>query len=75
MAIRASIFMVFLMTTSAGATVLKQEPPMGALKQEQVVFIDDGSCPRGQIRRLVGGNHLKAGGREFAKRISGCVPR
>lgn len=73
--IRASIFMLLLMTASASATILKEEPPMGALKQGQVVFVDDGSCPKGKIRRLVGGNHLKVGGRDKTTRISGCVPR
>ena len=44
------------------AEVLKREPPMGQLREGQVVLVDDGSCPAGQIKQVTGGNHVKAGG-------------
>lgn len=60
---------------SASAAPLKQEPAMGALREGQVVMVDDGSCPAGQIKRVVGGNHTKVGGTKQVIRQSSCVPR
>ena len=60
---------------SAYATTVKQEPPMGAMREGQVVLVDDGSCPAGQIKRVIGGNHTKAGGTKQTLRASSCVPR
>jgi hypothetical protein len=59
----------------AQAEVLKREPAMGALKEGQVVLVDDGKCPKGQIRQVVGGNHTDVGGMKRIKRSSSCVPR
>jgi len=61
--------------TAANAEILKREPPMGALKEEQVVLVDDGSCPRGQVKRVVGGNHVKVGGKKRIVRTHSCVAR
>jgi hypothetical protein len=68
---------VLLMMTggSIAATVLKTEPPMGALKEGQRVLVDDGSCPPGQLREVIGGNHTKAGGKSNVIRQYRCVPR
>jgi uncharacterized protein DUF6719 len=68
---------VLAMTTggSIAATVLKTEPPMGALKEGQRVLVDDGSCPPGQLREVIGGNHTKAGGKSNVIRQYRCVPR
>jgi hypothetical protein len=60
---------------SVFATTLKEEPPMGAMREGQVVLVDDGSCPAGQIKRVVGGNHTKAGGTKQIVRTSSCVRR
>ena len=57
------------------ATILKNEPPMGALKEGQVVMVDDGSCPSGQIKRVIGGNHTRVGGTKNIVRQQSCVPR
>jgi hypothetical protein len=35
---------------------LKEEPPPGYLRHEQVVFVDDGTCPAGEIKKIIGGN-------------------
>jgi hypothetical protein len=61
--------------SALAATVLKAEPPMGALKPGQRVLVDDGSCPRGQIRELIGGDHYKVGGRNAIERRRRCIPR
>ena len=66
---------VVLATSSAIATeTVKTEPPMGALKEGQVVLVDDGSCPAGQIKKVVGGNHVKVGGTKNIVRTRSCVP-
>ena len=61
----------------AGAALaqLKQEPAMGALKEGEVVLVDDGSCPKGQIKRVVGGNHVTVGGFKKIQRKRSCVRR
>ena len=67
------------LTLAAGnacaATILKNEPPMGQLKQGQRVLVDDGSCGPGQIREVIGGNHTKVGGTANTIRQYRCVPR
>jgi hypothetical protein len=57
------------------AEVLKREPPMGQLQEGQVVLVDDGSCPAGQIKQVTGGNHVKAGGFKHIERTRNCIPR
>jgi len=69
----AFILGLSVMLTSAQAEVLKQEPPMGALREGQVVLVDDGSCPPGQIKQVTGGNHVKVGGTKHIVRISKCI--
>ena len=61
--------------TAALAETLKKEPRMGALREGETVFVDDGSCPKGQVKRVTGGNHIKAGGTKALERIRVCVPR
>lgn len=68
-------FLPLVVFSAASATTLKQEPAMGAMHEGQVVLVDDGSCPAGQIKRVVGGNHTKAGGTKQTIRTSSCVPR
>ncbi len=48
---------------------------MGALKDGQVVLVDDGSCPAGQIKKVIGGNHVKAGGWKNIERQRSCISR
>ena len=60
---------------SAFATTVKQEHPKGAMREDQVLLVDDGSCPTGQIKRVVGGNHTKVGGTKQVVRTISCVPR
>jgi hypothetical protein len=53
---------------------LKREPAMGAMQEGEIVLVDDGSCPKGQIKRVVGGNHVKVGGYKQVVRTRSCVP-
>jgi hypothetical protein len=64
-----------IINPSHAASVLKTEPPMGALKENEVVLVDDGSYPAGQIKRIVSGNHVKVGGNKHIVRTRECVPR
>ncbi|WP_072386033.1 DUF6719 family protein [Hyphomicrobium sp. CS1BSMeth3] len=61
--------------TWASAATLKQEPAMGALKEGQRVLVDDGTCPKGQIKEVVGGNHTSVGGSKKMLRQRRCIPR
>ncbi len=38
--------------------VLQQEPGAGQLRTGQVVLVDDGSCPKGQIKQVTAGSNL-----------------
>jgi len=49
-------------TSSVPARVLKKEPPVGQLREGQTVLVDDGSCSAGQIKQVIGGNHVRVGG-------------
>jgi len=68
-----SVTMVFV--SAASAQMLKQEPSMGALQEGQSVMVDDGACPKGQIKLVTGGNHTKFGGRKNIVRSRACIPR
>ena len=68
-------FAAFATDDAAAAAVLKAEPPMGALKPGQRVLVDDGSCPKGQILELIGGDHYKVGGRNAIERRRRCIRR
>jgi hypothetical protein len=57
---------------------LSQEPPPGKLSPGTTVFVDDGSCPPGQIKKVVAGSNQGKGGghgRQGAPRERSCVPR
>ena len=55
--------------------VLKREPPMGQLREGQIVLVDDGSCPPGQIKQVIGGNHVSVGGTKHILRTHKCIPK
>jgi hypothetical protein len=70
-----SALLLMSVASSAFATTVKQEPPMGAMREGQVLLVDGGSCPTGQIKRVVGCNHTKLGGTKQVVRTISCVPR
>jgi hypothetical protein len=61
-------------SAAAATEILKQEPPMGALKEGQRVLVDDGSCGPGKIKEVIGGNHVLAGGNLHIVRQRHCIP-
>ena len=34
----------------------KEEPPKGALPYGQIVYVDDGTCPVGEVKEITGGS-------------------
>jgi len=74
--ISSTALVVLLMgLATASAEVLKREPPMGKLMPGQIVYVDDGSCPKGQIKKVTGGDHVKVGGRYHIERTRVCVAK
>ena len=59
---------------SALAKTVKQEPPMGQMREGELL-VDDGSCPGGQIKKVIGGNHVKVGGNKQIERVRRCIKR
>ena len=60
---------------SALAKTVKQEPPMGQVREGERLLVDDGSCPGGQIKEVIGGNHVKVGGNKQIERTRRCIPK
>jgi hypothetical protein len=64
-----AILAILAMAEAAAAqTIMKREPPSGALKRGAIILVDDGSCPKGQIKQVIAGS-------EGRKRTRNCVPR
>jgi hypothetical protein len=56
--------------SAAAQTIVKKEPPKGALRSGQVVLVDDGSCGPGKIKEVRGGKEESS-----VRRTRSCVPR
>ena len=39
---------------------LKEEPPAGSVPYRKIVYVDDGTCPRGEVREITGGSQAKS---------------
>ncbi len=50
--------------------ILKTEPAIGQLPTGASVLIDDGTCPPGQVKQIIGGNVTTG-----QPRIRSCIPR
>lgn len=63
--------------TAAAEPALKREPGPGNLRPGERVLVDDGTCPRGQIKEVIGGSNLDRGRSQSsgAQRVRRCVPR
>ena len=51
-------------------TIVAVEPPIGLLPEGARVLVNDGTCPHGQIKEVIGGNRAKNIPRERR-----CIPR
>jgi hypothetical protein len=52
-------------------TILPREPDPGELRLGQRVYVDDGSCPAGQVKEVAGANLTSSG----VTRVRQCVAR
>lgn len=55
-----------------------KEPGPGELRPGEMVFVNDGACPAGQIKRVVGGSnraYRTDTERQGSRRQVSCVPR
>ena len=72
----AAAIVLGLALTAAGAvaaqTIVKQEPPSGALRRGTTILVDDGTCPPGQIKEVTAGAGQGQGSTRRSRR---CVPR
>lgn len=53
-----SALLVWLVATAGCATTeyLKEVPPAGTVPLGKMVYVDDGKCPVGEVKRIVGGS-------------------
>jgi len=54
----------------AAIEVLKEEPPKNSLPRGKVVYVDDGTCPAGEIKEITGGSQAK----DIPRKVQ-CVKR
>jgi hypothetical protein len=57
---------------SEAQPVFTAEPAIGSLGTGKKILVDDGSCPRNQIKEVTGGSRHPA---NFKLRARACVPR
>jgi tetratricopeptide (TPR) repeat protein len=57
--IGGSVILIIALQAQLAHAQLRGEPPAGSLKAGQRVLVDDGSCPAGQIKEVIGGSTLK----------------
>jgi hypothetical protein len=46
--------------SQAKVEFLKEEPPKDALRYLEVVYVDDGTCPAGEVKEITGGNSKRS---------------
>lgn len=57
-------------TAGSQREFLKVEPPDGTLPAGRAVYVDDGTCPVGQVKKVIGGSREQG-----TQRQRECVPR
>jgi hypothetical protein len=57
-------------TTRAAPPYLKEVPKDGEIPYGKIVYVDDGKCPRGEIKEITGGSQEKS-----IPRRTRCVKR
>ena len=50
------VIALMLLSNAAQAQIFKSEPPPGKIAIEERIYVDDGTCPAGQIKEVIGGN-------------------
>jgi len=62
--------MLLLADAAAAERVYREEPPIPSLPTGQRALVDDGSCPKGQIKEIIGGDIMRQVARQRR-----CIPR
>jgi hypothetical protein len=62
--------LVLIIAEGRAQQIFKTEPPEQAIRRGRTIYVDDGTCPKGQIKMIVGGNKEKQ-----IRRQRSCVPR
>ncbi|MHC2335007.1 DUF6719 family protein [Bradyrhizobium sp. USDA 4454] len=70
LALIGAVAIVALANSASGQTVMR-EADIVDLRVGQRVLVDDGSCPAGQIKQVIGAKLSQNG----VVRTQGCVPR
>lgn len=55
---------------SGAVELVKEMPEKGSVRQGDVVYVDDGRCPAGEVRKITGGNQMTG----VARKVE-CVKR
>jgi hypothetical protein len=57
----AFVFIAGLMPAVCGSedVVLKEMPKAGDIPYGKIVYVDDGKCPKGEIKQVTGGSEVK----------------
>lgn len=66
------------LTAASAATIVSKEPAVGQLRLGQRVLVDDGSCPAGHIKEVVGASNRQAQTSQAiagVRRIRHCIHR
>jgi hypothetical protein len=62
--------MLILQNVVGAQEILKSEPAAGALPAGTTVLVDDGTCPKGQIKQVTGGKRV-----DGVQRQKKCIKR
>ncbi|MGD0643040.1 MAG: DUF6719 family protein [Roseiarcus sp.] len=54
----AACWLIASSASWAQTGVLTQEPPAGGLKSGEIVYVDDGHCPKGKVKQVVGADTM-----------------
>lgn len=78
----AACFVVLAGPSAAAQQLLKNEPPLGRMRPGEIILVDNGKCPKGQLLEVTSGyGGAGVGARNTVQRTQGggrqrrCVPR
>jgi hypothetical protein len=63
-------FTLILLNDVGAQEIMKSEPAAGALAAGITVLVDDGTCPKGQIKQVTGGKRV-----DGVQRQKKCIKR
>ncbi len=51
----AALFIGSASTAATSVEILKEMPAKGAVRNGEIVYVDDGHCPAGEVKKITGG--------------------